>query len=445
MKYTYLIISPVACGLYTVPRLCADKDTERVYFFLRDFKHMGNVGKGLQNIKGWEKYEFVTDPFKVIRETPKDQLIIIFDDNGLGYLADHLRADGYTVVSGGSFADTLENDRWGTVKFMQKFMNVPETEYFDSFDAGIAYLKGLDKSERFVFKPQDPEVPKDKTYVGKDIQDLIGAMSGYKNDWKWKDGFILQRFIEGIEADFSAYFDGKTFLPNSFSWYFENKPFLAGDLGPATGGEIAAVLFRPLEGEIAQILLKMQPVLQKMKYNGQLAINSIFSKEDHKPYFLELSPRFGYPSLEMEITLLEDNNKSYVSLIKQLAFGAKQALFPTNKISVMANISMPPYPSDEGAQSLITGMPVSWDSKWDTYIFPHYLMYDQKKKGFALAGYSGLAVSVTCADSTLDGAVAMLVDTYIPTIRLQDKQYRNDVGKSAKERSKTLKEWGIIQ
>jgi phosphoribosylamine-glycine ligase len=171
----------------------------------------------------------------------------------------------------------------------------------------------------------------------------------------------------------------------------------------------------------------------------------MFSKEDHEPYFLELTPRCGYPSLEIEITLLEDSGHTFTDLVKMLAgVTSLRSIFPIDKIGTVLTVSTPPYPIDEGAEKLVSGMPISWDKKWDTYMFPWYMMYDEKKKTETLCGYSGHALSVTCADSTLDGAVAMTYDTYVPTIKLQNMQYRIDLGKSAKERIKILKDWKVI-
>jgi phosphoribosylamine-glycine ligase len=121
-----------------------------------------------------------------------------------------------------------------------------------------------------------------------------------------------------------------------------------------------------------------------------------------------------------------------------------KSIFPINKIGTILTASTPPYPIDESAEKLVMNMPISWDKKNDPYMFPWYMMYDEKKKGYALAGYSGHALSVTSVDSTLDGAVAKTYDTYMPSIKLQNLQYRTDLGKSAKERIKILKEWGII-
>lgn len=441
----YLILSIVGCGFYMVPRLAKATDTEKVYFWCRDNAKMEKLGKGMENLPGWEKFEKVKDFGKVLKRESKDNLIIIMDDTGMGFTADVLRSEGWKVVSGGELAEKMEGDRWWSIQMMKKVMKVPETVYYDTFEEGFSFLKSREKSERWCFKPQDPEVPKDKTYVGKNIQDVIEAMQNFKSSWEWGDGFVLQSFVDGYEGDMSAYFVNGEYLPNSLNWYFENKAFETGDKGPATGGEIAVSFFRPMDGKAKEIFDKLKPLLTKYNYNGQLAINCMFSKEDHEPYFLELTPRFGYPSLEIEITLEEDSGHTFAELIKMLAGVTKsQSMFPTNKIGTIVTVSTPPYPIDQAAEMLVGKMPISWDKKWDNYMFPWFMMYDEKKRGHALCGYSGHALSVTCAAENLDGAVQMTYETYIPTIKLQNIQYRIDLGKNAKERIKILKDWKVI-
>lgn len=442
----YLVMSIVGCGFYMVPRLSKATDTEVVYYWCRDNAKMEKVGKGIEKLPGWEKFKKVKDFGEILQNNKKDDLIIIFDDTGMGATADYLRKDGWKVVSGGELAEKMEGDRWWSIQMMKKVMKVPDTIYYDTFEEGISFLKTRQKDERFVFKPQDPDVPKDKTHVGKNVSDLIDAMNNFKDSWDWNDGFVLQSFIEGIEGDMSAYFVNGEFIPNSMNWYFENKPSMNDDKGAATGGEIAASFFRPLTGKAKEIFDKLKPMLTKYNYNGQLAINCMFSKEDHEPYFLELTPRFGYPSLEIEITLEEDSGHTFAELIKMLAGVSKpHSIFPTNKMGVVVTASTPPYPIDHNPEVLVSGMPVSWDKKWDSYMFPWYLMADAKGKGYALSGYSGHALSVTCVGENLSSAIEMVYSEYMPTIKLQNLQYRTDLGKSAKERIKVLNEWGIFE
>jgi phosphoribosylamine-glycine ligase len=347
---------------------------------------------------------------------------------------------GYKVIGGGVFMDRLEDERQLATDLMKKVMDVPESNSFKSFDEGMRFVKNFEDEERLIFKPNDADVPKEFTYVAKDIPDLLDAMQSFKEQWKWKEDFQIQRFIKGTEVDFSGYFNGKEYLPNSMVIYFENKPLCNGDVGPATGGSIAVEFCKKPDEIFWPILEKLKPVMIKDNYQGQISINCIVSDEDHKPYFLEFCSRVGYPSFPMDVSLLEDNKKSILDLFKALANGESPDLFPTDMIASTVSIFVPPAPNAKNMEET-QGEPIDWDIKYDKYFFPYYIMWDEK---MCLAGVSSWVCQITSIDSTLDGSVSMIYDTYMPTLRLKDKIFRTDLGKSAKERIKKLHEIKII-
>lgn len=435
-----LIISPIGLSEFLLPRLSKDPRIGTVFFCILD-PSMSHIAKGAGDQTDWQKVEVITDYMKAINESPPSELLVVIDDIGMGFAGKKLRELGYKVIGGSPMADKIEDDRDYATNMMKQFMEVPETYSFQSFDDALTFAKAQPKEDRFVFKPNDSTAPKECTYVAHDISDLVSAMSDFKKEWKYKESFQLQRFLPGEEMDFNAYFNGKEWLPGSMIYYFENKPVMNGDIGPATGGAVAVEYSRKNEGQFFDILEKMKPMLIEDGYVGQLAINCIISEDDKKPYFLEFCGRFGYPSLPADITLLEDNGKKVYDLFLALAEGTMPTLFPTNKIAATIVVGINPYPYSAGADCN-KYEPISWDKKWDTYFFPYYVMFDEKK--MVSAGISGQVLQVTCCDATLDGAVAMLYDTYMPTLKLKDKLYRTDLGESAKKRMKQLHNWGII-
>ncbi len=435
----YLILSRAGLSLFTVPRLAKSAHAKKIYYCNLDPAQKTD-GKSLWNMEGWEKLVIVTDPYEVINQTPTNDLVIIVDDVGIGAQADNLRKQGYKVVGGSEFMDKLENERQFATEFMQKYMKVPESTVFDSFSAGISWLKQQPREERFVFKPNDTDVPKEYTYVSKDVADMIQAMEEFKSKWEWEENFQLQRFIKGVEVDFNAYFNGTDYLPGSFILYFENKPLMNDDIGPATGGSIAVEFPYKMDGKLYSILDNLAGKMKEVGYRGQIAINSIISEEDHEPYFLEFTSRFGYPSLPMEVTLVEDNNKNFADLIDAMANGTTPKLFPENVIAGVVSVEAG-MSSGEGATK---GVEMSWSSQYDRYFFPYGVMYGKGRK-YELTGKQGNhAVDVTCSTDNLSGVVEMIYDNYMPTLKLKDKMYRTDLGKSAKDRMKKLHEWGLI-
>lgn len=438
----YLILSPIGLSIFLVPRLCASKDVEKVYFHVLDPEKRA-TGKGMDNYPGWEKLVLVADYAEVLNSVSKDNLIIVIDDIGIGELGKFLRNSGFKVIGGSPLADKIEDDRDFATNLMKKFMDVPETVSFDSFEAGIKFAKGLQKDTRLIFKPNDSQAGKEYTYVSQNINDLVSAMTMFKSEWKWKESFQLQQFVKGIEVDFSAYLNAKgEYLPDSMFLYFENKKLMSGDIGAMTGGMIAVHFARELKGIFADILEKFKPYLVKDGYYGQISINAIVSEETKTPHFLEFCGRFGYPSFPIDITALEEKGKTVHQLFSALAQGETPRLFATDKINVTCSVGVPPFPLHDGIDKQ-KGVPVSWDKKYDRYFFPYYISHEEKK-GMVVAGVDGWVLQVTCSDATLDGAVSMLYDSYMPTLKLKNALYRDDLGKDAKKRIKSLRELKVI-
>lgn len=437
----YLILSPIGLAMFLVPHLGQSKDVEKIYFCALS-SEMKELGKDMNKMGDWEKLEVVHDYAQVLNENKPSDLIVVIDDVGIGQTGKMIENMGYKVIGGKPITDRIEEDRQFATDLMKRVMDVPESVSFTSWERAIEFVKTNEPDDRLVFKPNDADVPKEYTYVAKDVADMVEAMQKFKSEWKWKEDFQIQRFIKGTEVDFSGYFNGKEFLTNSMMIYFENKPFMNGDIGPATGGSIAVEFARPVQGVFGDILKKLTPMLAKEGYKGQLAINSIVSDEDHKPYFLEFCGRFGYPSLPFDITILEEQGHTVHQLFMALANSEQKTLFGTDKIAATISVFVPPAPTgDKEVVEDTKGEPISWSPKWYRYFYPYYVMYDKK---MVLAGISSWVLQITCADVTLDGAVSMLYDTYVPTLKLQNAMFRTDLGKDAKKRIKAIKEAKLV-
>lgn len=436
----YVIYSINGLSFFLVSWLNQVSEVDKIYFVWPNVEEK-HYGMGLNELPDYSKLEVIQDINTALNQlSPKDTIVII-DDVGGGQTGKAVRDRGFKTIGGGVIADRLECDRDFATNLMKKVMNVPETFTFSSFQEGYAFLKSQPTESRLVFKPNDEDVPKEYTYVSKDVPDMIENMKEWKADWHWKEDFQLQTFIKGTEVDFNAYFNGKEYLPESMMIYFENKAIMNDDIGPAGGGAIAVQLARPLAGLFGEILEKLKPMFAKDGYRGCIAINSIISEEDHKPYFLEFTPRFGYPSLPLDITLLEDNGKNPHDLFKALVDEQTPKLFQQNKVAVVVSVGVPPYPSKDSEKN--RGLPMKWDKKWNTYFFPSYIMKGNSKN-IVLSGISNECLQVTCIDTTIDGAQAMLYDTYMPTLRLKGAMYRTDAGKDAKKRLKAVKDLGLF-
>lgn len=434
----YVIYSINGLGFFLVPRLNQVEAVEKIYFCYPAVEHK-HYGMGLSELPNYAKLEMITDINTALNKLDPANTIVIIDDVGGGDTGKMVRDRGFKTIGGGVMSDKLECDRTFATNLMKKVMDVPETMTFKTFEEGLAFLKTQDKAMRFVFKPNDEDTPKEFTFVSKNVPDLVENMKQFRKDWKWGTDFQLQVVVDGVEVDFNGYFNGKEFL--NLTIYFENKQIMNDNVGPSGGGAIAVQIVRPFKGPFADILDKLKPILIKDGYKGCVAINSIVSNETHKPYFLEFTIRFGYPSLQIDLTQLEENGKTAHDFFTQLINETGGDPFAENKPGVVISVGVPPYPAKE-AES-VKGIKMSWDKKWDAYFFADYIMKGDGDE-IALAGIANECLQVTCCDSTIDGATAMLYDTYMPTLKLKGAMYRTDCGADAKKRLKAIKDWGLF-
>lgn len=439
----YLLISRVGIGSFLIPHLGKDKDVGKIYFVCPD-THQTDLAQDMELFRGWEKMIRQPDPFVVLNSHDKESLIVVIDDVSVGPLADHLRKLGYKVIGGSELLDRFENDREFGTQLMGRIMHVPESKKFTSFNDGIGFLKAQEKEARFVFKPDNCDVPKEYTYVASDVADMLDFLSDVRTKWRWEEVFQLQTFIQGTEVDVNKWFTGEDYLPNTLTYYFENKKVLSGDKGVAGGGEIAVEFTREDEGEFNEIFTKLKPFLKRSGYVGQVSLNTMVSDEDKHPYFLESTSRFGYPSMPIDITLIEEGGHTLHQFFQALVNKEKAEMFPRDKVAAVLVVTIPPYPHGE-ITGAAKGVPLTWDAEYDAYIYPYGMKYDKKLKKTVFSDGTGYGLNVVCVDKTLKGAVATIYDQYLPTIHGKNFQYRTDLGVSAEERIKKLKSIGILR
>ena len=83
--------------MFLVPRLNQEAEIEKIYFNTLD-TNMKSVGKGMENVKDWEKLELVADYNTVINKFKPSELVVFIDDVGRGETGKHLRELGYKVI-----------------------------------------------------------------------------------------------------------------------------------------------------------------------------------------------------------------------------------------------------------------------------------------------------------------------------------------------------------
>jgi len=230
---------------------------------------------------------------------------IVFDLNGEGTFADHLRKQGWKVVGGSALADKLEEDRtYGGKVAKQYGLAVPESTEFKNVESSLAFVKKT--KQAYALKVDNGTEA--SSYVAKDFEDMVGYLEQLKEEGGIKSGqtFILQEVISGQEVSTECWLSNGVPIKNSINSTWETKKLHAGELGVRTGCEVSVVTHYGSGGSklYGQTVGKLLPLLSRTKWTGAIDVNAIVSEKDHKPYFLEFTPRMGYSAIYAYMAIL---------------------------------------------------------------------------------------------------------------------------------------------
>ena len=258
-----------------------------------------------------------------------------------------LRAEGFHVLGGGRFADTMEHDRSACLEFAARYGLVPPPSHafsdpaeairFCSRHAGTAYVYKPDEGancETFLPESTDPE--EGNFELRKHLETL-----------RHDGSFILQERKEGVEANVEVWFQRGQ--PVYAFMDLECKKRMAGDLGDLVGCAFDFAFTIPLESRaVGETVGKLFPAYREIAYTGFADANFIAARDGI--WFLEKCERFGYNAHvnllfnlaqrgvgEIFANLIEDNfeacfsggfGASVTMSTRQNAVGGKAVQFP---------------------------------------------------------------------------------------------------------------------
>lgn len=353
-------------------------------------------------------------------------------ENIFGPVADKLKKH-VKVIGGSALTEEIEMDRKKGSDLAKKMgLSVPEIHEFKSLKEGEDFLKG--KNDFWVLKPFANQAI-DLTYVEKYPGELLAKM---KNELPLrieseKFEYVLQKVIDGVEIDIEGWFDGKDFV--HFNHTVEEKRLMNGNLGPAIGSQNNTVWIKRESNFLLDEIKKMIPFLKEANYIGSIDFNCIVSEENHKPFFLEWTPRFGWDALFCLLSLVRGSLKDFFMKDFKVEF--------QNGYVSSSRISIPPYPysGKDLLEEFAKDVPI--EGRIDN--FPYFWMEDVYKNGngLACAGSDGVLGVVTGKGESLGESIG---NTYRNIDRLKVAsylQFRTDLGKAARKRLETLSKWNI--
>ncbi|MBM3302356.1 MAG: phosphoribosylamine--glycine ligase, partial [Deltaproteobacteria bacterium] len=217
-------------------------------------------------------------------------------------LANKFQESGLKVFAPTQEAAGLEGSKVFCKQLMRKY-GVPSAGFqvFDDFDKASAYLKGIPGP--IVVKAEGLAAGKG-VFVCKNKTESARALHVIMKERAFGDAgnqVVIEECLEGEEASFIAFTDGKTVLPLASSQ--DHKPIYDDDQGPNTGGMGAyspAPVVTPAVHEriMREVMIPVVEALERegVPYTGFLYAGLMIS--DGKPQVLEFNCRMGDPEAQ---------------------------------------------------------------------------------------------------------------------------------------------------
>ncbi|TAL27861.1 MAG: phosphoribosylamine--glycine ligase [Nitrospirae bacterium] len=224
-------------------------------------------------------------------------------------IVDVFEKNGRKILGPNSKAAQLEGSKVFS-KDLMKRCGIPTAEYkvFSSYLHAEDYVRM--KGAPLVIKADGLAAGKG-VIVAHTVDEAIAGLRLIMKDRAFGEAgnrVIVEECLEGEEASFMAFTDGKTILPMVSSQ--DHKRIFDGDKGPNTGGmgaySPAPIITPELESFIMEkVMLRTIKGLQSEGINYKGILYAGIMVKDNKPYVLEFNCRLGDPETQPVLSRLK--------------------------------------------------------------------------------------------------------------------------------------------
>lgn len=343
-------------------------------------------------------------------------------------IVDHFKAAGLDIFGPSCKAARIEGSKKFSKELMARHL-IPTATYrsFTDPEAAIAYIR--EQGAPIVIKADGLAAGKG-VVVAMTVEQALAAIDQIMRDRVFGEagaGVVIEEFMEGEEASFFAFTDGKAILPLASSQ--DHKRAFDQDLGPNTGGmgaySPAPVVTPELHQQIVDTIVT--PTIEGMAkdgcpYSGILYVGLMI--KDGAPRVVEYNARFGDPEAQ---PLLMRMKSDIVPILQACACGTlnQSSIDWHDKAAVCVVMASGGYPAD-----YVKGLPISGLEEAaeidDLMVFHAGTALEDGRivnRGGRVLGVTGLGVTVREA---IDKAY-----TGVGKITWENVHYRRDIGARA--------------
>ncbi len=328
-------------------------------------------------------------------------------------------------------AAVLEGSKVFTKKFLQNH-SIPSAGFsvFRKRKTAVDYIKRM--GGPLVIKADGLAAGKG-VIVARTVEEGIAAIETIMKEKAFGDAgnrVVIEDFMEGEEASFIAFTDGKTVLPLPTSQ--DHKPIFDDDKGPNTGGmgaySPAPVVTDKIHRQVMEKI--MLPAVRAMRKEGRAYKGVLYAGlmiKDGTARVVEFNCRFGDPEAQPLLIRLKNDLVDIIdAVIDEKLHTIELEIDPRPSVCVV--MSSAGYPGSYEKGHVISGLTEESDET-DVVVFHA----GTSRKGRQVVTSGGRVLGVTALGETLSDAVDSAYRT-VKTITWEGCFYRSDIGKKALQR-----------
>ena len=349
-------------------------------------------------------------------------------------ISDVFRKDSRKIFGPGAAGAKLEGSKVFSKDFMRRY-GIPTADYkvFSSYIHAEDYVRL--KGAPIVVKADGLAAGKG-VFVAGSVDEACEALRLIMKERAFGDAgdkVVVEDCVEGEEASFMAFTDGKALVPMVSSQ--DHKRIEDGDTGPNTGGMGAYSPAPVLSEEVERAVMEkvMRPFLrgiqaERIDFRGVIYAG-LMIRPDGSPMVLEFNCRFGDPETQAVLTRLDSDFFEIILAAAEGKLGGLAAPVSWKKdASVCVVAAAGGYPGGYEKGRIIRGLDKARQMK-DVVVF-------HAGTGFAgdeVVTAGGRVLGVTATGADVKAARAKAYEA-IEKISFEGMHYRKDIANRAVNR-----------
>ena len=356
-------------------------------------------------------------------------------------IVDTFQENGHRIFGPSKAASILEGSKVFTKQFFKKY-NIPSADFGVFTDRDLAY-KYIDKQGAPIVVKADGLAAGKGVIVASTVAEAKKAVDEILLDKAFGEAgatIVIESCLQGEEASFIAFTDGKTILPLPTSQ--DHKAAYDGDVGPNTGGMGAYSPAPVVTAEIADYVMEnvMMPTVKGLAaegrpYKGMLYAGLMIDGDEIN--VLEFNCRFGDPEAQpLLMRLKSDIVDLFEATIDGTLDQVDMKIDPRPTVCVV--IAAGGYPNAYNKGDAISGLSEASSVK-GVEVFHAGTALD----GDSVVSNGGRVLGVTAVGKTLKVAIEQAYEA-VACISWKKSFSRTDIGAKALKPRKHLSEVPVV-